>query len=99
MDYPEYLDEMTKKEGWKKKTNEEIQSAKVICMYFCAAWCPPCRGFTPILSKFYNQVNEEGKNLEVIYCSLDQDSSEFKTFFLTMPWLALPFSFDRKALA
>jgi thioredoxin-related protein len=31
--------------------------------------------------------------------SLDQDESEFKAFFKTMSWVALPFSFDRKELA
>ena len=31
--------------------------------------------------------------------SLDQDESEFKAFFNTMAWLAIPFGFDRKELA
>ena len=94
-----YLDYLTKKEGWKMKVNEDMKKAKVVCFYFSAAWCPPCRGFTPILTKFYEQVNEEGKNLEIIYISIDQDESEFKAFFLSMPWLAVPFKFDRKELA
>ena len=27
--------------------------------YFSAHWCPPCRGFTPQLVKFYNIVNSD----------------------------------------
>jgi thiol-disulfide isomerase/thioredoxin len=58
MDLEDYIDYMTKKDGWKKRLNEEVMKAKVVAFYFSAAWCPPCRGFTPILSKFYDAVNE-----------------------------------------
>ena len=95
MDCENFLVEMTKKEGWKKKSIDDVKKAKVVCLYFAAAWAPPCRGFTPILKKFYNQCNESGYNLEIIYCGLDEDSSEFKTFFDTMPWVALPFDYAR----
>ena len=93
MDTPKYLS----KGG--EVSNEEMKKAEVVALYFSAKWCNPCKMFTPILSKFYEAVNETQKNLEIIYVSLDQDESEFKAFFNTMAWLALPFGFDRKELA
>ena len=33
----------------------------VIGLYFSAHWCPPCRNFTPKLSKFYEEANKNGK--------------------------------------
>ena len=33
---------------------DEIMGNKdIVCFYFSAHWCPPCRGFTPVLKKFY----------------------------------------------
>ena len=81
------------------KTNEDIKKYKVVAMYFSGNWCPPCRGFTPLLRKFYTAVNEKGKNFQIIYVSVDQDESEFKHAFKGMPWVGLPYSYDRKELA
>jgi nucleoredoxin len=64
---------------------------KVVGIYFSAHWCPPCRGFTPDLVKFYNTMQSQGKNFEIIFASSDRDQSSFDEYFATMPWLALPF--------
>jgi len=29
----------------------------VKALYFSAHWCPPCRGFTPKLTEFFNKAN------------------------------------------
>ena len=77
--------------------NGEIQdlnkvcAGKVVGIYFSAHWCPPCRGFTPELVKFYN-ANHEGKNFEIIFVSSDRDEKSFKEYYNDMPWLALAFS-------
>lgn len=62
-----------------------------LLIYFSASWCPPCRGFTPVLTDFYNSVNSPTKQCEIIFASLDQSDQEFKDYFSKMPWLAIQF--------
>jgi nucleoredoxin len=69
-----------------------MKKAEVVAFYFSAKWCNPCKMFTPILSKFYELVNKESKQLEIIFVSSDENESEFKDYFSKMPWLAIPFS-------
>jgi len=62
-------------------------------LYFSAHWCPPCRGFTPELAKFYEQMKKKvGDKLEIVFISSDRGEDEWKSYFAEMPWLALPFS-------
>lgn len=55
-----------------------------------AYWCPPCKGFTPILTKFYNNYHE-AKNFEIIFVSSDRNENEFNEYYSKMPWLALEY--------
>jgi nucleoredoxin len=73
-------------------SNEEMMKAEVVALYFSAKWCNPCKMFTPILSKFYELVNKDSKQLEIIFVSSDENEEAFKEYFATMPWLAMPFS-------
>ncbi len=86
MDTPKYLS----KGG--EVSNEEMKKAEVVALYFSAKWCNPCKMFTPILSKFYELVNKDSKQLEIIFVSSDENESEFKDYFAKMPWLAVPFT-------
>ena len=52
--------------------------------------CPPCRQFTPIFAELYNEINENGKVLEVIFASADRTDQKFNEYYKEMPWLALP---------
>jgi len=62
-------------------------------IYFSAHWCPPCRGFTPELAKFYKQMKEKvGDKLEIVFVSSDRVEAEWKQYFAEMPWLSVPFS-------
>jgi len=70
---------------------------KVFAFYFSAHWCPPCRGFTPQLAKWYKD-DLKSKGLEVVFVSSDKDEAQFKDYFKEMPWLALDFE-DRKRKA
>ncbi len=52
-------------------------------------------GFTPVLVKAYIRLQEElkakGEKFEVVYLSADRTEDQFRHYFDTMPWLALPF--------
>ncbi len=74
-----------------------ITSTKLVAFYFSAHWCPPCRNFTPLLAKFYNEVNQSEKQLEIIFVTSDQDLNSFTEYFGHMPWLSLPFGDERIA--
>ncbi|OQR87926.1 putative protein-like, partial [Thraustotheca clavata] len=65
-------------------------TGKSVFVYFSAHWCPPCRGFTPMLAEYYNH-HHESKNFEVVFVSSDQDDDAFDEYFGEMPWLALPY--------
>ena len=58
--------------------------------------CPPCRGFTPVLAEFYDEVTASTTDLEIVFVSSDSDKSSFDEYFGTMPWKALPFGSAQK---
>ena len=76
-------------------TSDALSGKKAVALYFSAHWCPPCRGFTPQLAKWYTN-NLKAAGLEVVFVSSDKGPSEFDSYFKEQPWLALPF--DDRAL-
>ena len=46
---------LLRKDG--SRVSVDALRGKVVALYFSAHWCPPCRGFTPKLKEFYEQVN------------------------------------------
>ena len=60
-------------------------------LYFSAHWCPPCRNFTPKLKNFYEVVNKNQKQIEIIFVTSDKNEAEFNEYFGSMPWISLPF--------
>ena len=84
-------EELNSKNG--KISKEEIfKDNELIGIYFSAHWCPPCRQFTPKLAEFYNKINSNGKKLEIIFCSSDNDEKSFNEYYNLMPWTSIPFN-------
>ena len=74
---------------------QALEGCEFVGIYFSAHWCPPCRAFTPVLGQFYDEVNKDGKKIEIIFVSSDQDDAKFKDYFASMPWKACSFEIDR----
>mmetsp|Transcript_32020 Transcript_32020/g.96380 ORF Transcript_32020/g.96380 Transcript_32020/m.96380 type:complete len:391 (+) Transcript_32020:356-1528(+) len=63
-----------------------------IAVYFSAHWCPPCRGFTPVLADVYKKCQaKDGIDFEVLFVSADKDEDAFKSYLGEMPWQAVPY--------
>lgn len=88
-------------DGMCKSMNESLRNAQVVGVYFSAHWCPPCRGFTPVLTEVYNKLRSDGKKFEIVFVSSDKDEHSFREYHSSMPWLALPFQFrsEKQALS
>lgn len=81
--------ELLKKSG--NITAASLSSKDVVGLYFSAHWCPPCRGFTPVLSKAYSEMPKES-NCEIVFISSDSNEDAFKEYHAEMPFAALDFS-------
>lgn len=90
-------DELVLADGSKVSVST-LKGKKVIGIYFSAHWCPPCRGFTPVLVKTYNKLQKEGKSFDVVFVSSDQTAKAMAGYMkdMSMPWKALPFSSGQK---
>ncbi|KAJ8772751.1 hypothetical protein K2173_027928 [Erythroxylum novogranatense] len=73
---------------------------KTVGLYFSAQWCLPCVKFTPRLISIYLKIKQNltsdddtksNEDFEIVFVSSDRDQEGFDSYFLTMPWLALPF--------
>jgi len=84
-------EELVSNKNEKVKTNELLDKTDVFGLYFSAHWCGPCRNFTPVLSKTYEKLKEEGKKFELIFVSLDREDEAFEKYHSTMPWNSIPY--------
>jgi len=66
-------------------------TGKIVGIYFSAHWCPPCRGFTPILAEKYREITAEDKPFEIIFVSSDRDEESATEYYSSMPWKMLSF--------
>jgi nucleoredoxin len=89
------LGDYFEKKGEKKSLAElcnGFQPGSKLGIYFSAHWCPPCRGFTPVLKEAYEKVVTEQKQpFEILFVSSDRSEDQFKEYYGEMPWACLPF--------
>ena len=61
-------------------------------LYFSAAWCPPCKAFTPTLCETYSEILGKDKDaVEFMFVSHDKTPAEFNEYRKKMPWPALAY--------
>ncbi len=70
-----------------------LENKKLIALYFSAHWCPPCRKFTPQLVDYYNQVESQHPEFEVVFVSCDRSRFNWETYMRDsrMPWPAVDY--------
>ena len=74
-----------------------LAEPKVICLYFSGSFCGPCKKFTEYLKMFYEEINCDGNNVEVVLIPADDKEKSYigksnLEYFETMPWKSLPFA-------
>ncbi|KAI8819302.1 thioredoxin-like protein [Fimicolochytrium jonesii] len=71
-----------------KTIAREEKEGRLIGLYFSAAWCPPCRQFSPRLSAF---AADNRKDFPVVYCPLDRSVEQQNMNLADKGFLSLPF--------
>jgi nucleoredoxin len=71
-----------------------LANKKNIILYFSAHWCPPCRGFTPVLSEAYAEYKKrtgDAADAELLFVSWDKDDESFNEYHNEMSFPAIPY--------
>lgn len=71
----------------------KVSQTRVFAFYASAAWCGPCKKFTPKLVAAYRALKEKHPELEVIFVSSDRNEFNMTEYMraYAMPWPALKF--------
>jgi len=85
-------DSFLKQDG--STVDKEAIKGKTLGLYFSAHWCPPCRGFTPVLKQFYTDYKAMDPNFEIIFVSSDHTEEAMLSYFKEDhgDYLALPYA-------
>ncbi|TRY63398.1 hypothetical protein TCAL_01845 [Tigriopus californicus] len=81
--------ELIKADGSTSSVDQALADKEIVCFYFSAHWCPPCRQFTPILKDFYAEANDMG--VEIIFVSSDKSHDDMISYMKEShgDWFAL----------
>jgi len=76
------------------EADQALENKEIVCFYFSAHWCPPCRQFTPILKDFYEEVSDSG--VEIIFVSSDRSLGDMTRYMKEShgDWLAVEIDSD-----
>ncbi len=80
-------------DGRRVSKYEMAEEPQYYAFYFSAAWCGPCKAFTPNLISFYNGSDGAKKTFEIIFMSRDRSEGEMEEYMTAdkMPWPAVRF--------
>ncbi|GMT14823.1 hypothetical protein PFISCL1PPCAC_6120, partial [Pristionchus fissidentatus] len=71
---------------------KDALAGKYVIFYFSAHWCPPCRRFSKILKKFYDECRSIRSDIEVVFVSSDRSDSEMREYLsVQSDWFYIPF--------
>ena len=81
---------LQKADGSSVPADTALAGKAVVCIYFSAHWCPPCRAFTPVLKDFYEEVADEG--VEIIFVSSDRSPQDMVSYMKEShgDWFGIP---------
>ncbi|KAL1438536.1 hypothetical protein MTO96_047899 [Rhipicephalus appendiculatus] len=84
---------LLKKDGTTISADGALRNKRLICIYFAAQWCPPCRVFTPLLANAYRRAKDEGLPIEVVFVSSDRSGNDMSAYVKSdhEDWPALPY--------
>lgn len=70
-----------------------LENKRLIAFYFSAHWCAPCRKFTPQLVAYYQRVQAQHPEFEIVFVSFDRSRFNWETYLrdAQMPWPAIDF--------
>ena len=84
--------QLQKRDGSLVSAETALAGIPRVALYFSAHWCPPCRKFTPSLKEFYEEVNDQNKQIEIVFVSSDKSDGALSEYFSEMgDWLCVPF--------
>jgi nucleoredoxin len=93
---PALKDELVVADGKKLKKFDDsaLAQTKYYGIYYSAAWCGPCRAFTPDLVKWYKRNKNENPHFELIFVSSDRSEEDMAAYMKEddMTWPALDFN-------
>jgi nucleoredoxin len=72
-------------------TFSQLETCKLICLFFTASWCNPCELFSKQLLELYEEANQGEKLLEIISVTFEKNEQDFKANITNKPWLFLPY--------
>lgn len=83
---------LTKESDGITDTQTLLEGKEYVMLYFSAQWCPPCRSYTPTLSKAHAEKSADGSNKGVvIFVSSDKDQEQFDEYYNKMSFFAVPY--------
>lgn len=79
-----------------KVSSQNVLRAEFLGLYFSASYCPPCREFTPLLQRFFEDVNSQYNIIDIVFCSKDRTEADFIDYFTNHHiWHAIPYQKDK----